>query len=296
MKRTVGAGHLIVLLTAASLASLIAALAIGAHPFAEASAGISAAGRLCARLLTAGRTSALLATSLAAAALAVHLLAAALALGRGWRKREHLRLLLSALPQVPPGDGLSRALERAGLAERVVLVQSPEPFAFTMGLLKARVYLSTEAVRRLSGEELEAVLWHERRHLEARDPLKLHLLSAVHGAFGYLPALPYLSELFLRRREFEADDEALRRAGSVKALLGALVKLGRPAPPAPAVGYGGFAAERIARLLAGPEGPAGRGWARALTLALSSLALLAVLPALSLLLTEAGHLIPSCLG
>lgn len=299
MRRLGAAEGLILLLAAAALGSLVTAVLIGAHPLAEAPARVSSAGRLCLRLLTAGGETGLAAAALALGILLVHAAAAALAFGRGQRGRERLRLALSALPEAEPPAELARALERVGLGSRVTLVESEEPFAFTLGLLRPRVYLSTAAARRLTVQELEAVLWHERRHAEARDPLRMQVLAVLRAAFGYLPALRYLSQHFLRSREYEADDEALRRTGNPDALLGALWKLSLPrakASPEAAAGYGGFAGERMARLLPGAEVPP-QGASRGLLAAGAvTLLLLALLPALSLLATEADHLLAACIA
>ena len=205
MSRARNAERLILGLAIASLASLLVALAVGVHPFAETPTDFSAATRFCVRLLTAGGIAGLFTTSLIAGLLAAQLTVVVIAFVRGQRKLGRLRLALSALPEVRPTAPLRRALERVGLTNRVVVVDSPEPFAFTMGFLDARVYVSTETLRRLTMAELEAVLWHEKHHLEARDPLKLQLLSAIRAAFGYVPALHYLSRLVSRSREYDAE-------------------------------------------------------------------------------------------
>ena len=63
-----------------------------------------------------------------------------------------------------------------------------------------------------------------------------------------------------------------------------------------AVGYGGFAADRIARLLPLAERRPIEGSANALALGIGTLAMLTALPLTSLLLTEVPHLISFCLS
>lgn len=131
----------------------------------------------------------------------------------------------------PPLDGVSRALE---LEPVVDLVADARPLAFTHGLLRPRICVSTGALERLAPDELTAVLAHERAHVERRDPLRELITRALAASMFFVPVLKDLHRHFLARREIEADERAVRVAGP-PALASALLKL-LPVIPEPAPG------------------------------------------------------------
>ncbi|MGK7346113.1 MAG: M56 family metallopeptidase [Candidatus Nitrospinota bacterium M3_3B_026] len=99
--------------------------------------------------------------------------------------------------------------------------------AFTLGLLRPRVYISTALVRELDEGELEAVVLHELNHAEKRDPLKLFVLSFIQDLLFFVPLGSYLSKLFHGTKEFAADERAVRETGKPFDLANALVKMMR---------------------------------------------------------------------
>lgn len=178
------------------------------------------------------------------------------------------RLLPTALA------GLVDALHLAG---RVTLVEDAAPYAFAVGLLRPRIWLSTGLLDLLDEAELAAVLRHERHHLRRHDPLRvLAARSLAHGLF-FLPAAVALRNLYLEAKEREAD----AASGAGPDLAAALLKLVRagahqPAGANLAAAGAGSATGRIQRLL-GSE-PAERALDRALLeRVLVSLALAATL-------------------
>lgn len=88
------------------------------------------------------------------------------------------RLLLPVRGASQPRVQLKRVVrlaEHLRLANRVDVVRSEQPYAYCYGLLRPRICLSTGLVHLLDDEELEAVLLHERYHLQNYDPLKIVL-------------------------------------------------------------------------------------------------------------------------
>lgn len=117
-----------------------------------------------------------------------------------------------------------------GLDGRVHLVDDADAYAFTQGLTRPRIWLSTAMVDLLDEEELAAVLQHERHHLRQRDPLRVWLSRAVaHGLF-FVPAASALRNAYLVAKEMEADAASQADA----ALAGALLKLLRQGSTLPA--------------------------------------------------------------
>lgn len=78
-------------------------------------------------------------------------------------------------------------------------------------------------IERMSADELQAVLAHERYHVRNRDPLKVVIARALSRAFFVLPAIGWLHHRYLARRELAADRRAVKESGR-QSLVGALVK------------------------------------------------------------------------
>jgi beta-lactamase regulating signal transducer with metallopeptidase domain len=75
------------------------------------------------------------------------------------------------------------------------------------------VAISAGLVSALSGEELDAVLAHERYHVRNLDPLKVVVARALAAAFFFLPVLRHLQDRYLAGRELAADRRALHTTG-----------------------------------------------------------------------------------
>jgi Zn-dependent protease with chaperone function len=123
-------------------------------------------------------------------------------------------------------DQLRAAAEDAGLASRVVMVDSDEPFSFAYGLLTPRVAVSTTLWRTFSGGELHAVLTHEQYHVRNLDPLKVMLVRTFSAGLFFLPALGLLRSRYDADRELAADRRAVAASGR-RELAGALLRVVR---------------------------------------------------------------------
>lgn len=97
--------------------------------------------------------------------------------------------------------------------------------AFTHGLLRPRIYISTGLIRTLTREELRSVLLHEIHHRRNMDPLRFFLAAYLKEFFYYLPVGGYLSGRLHALGENAADDSVVRRTKDPLGLAGALVKV-----------------------------------------------------------------------
>ncbi len=108
----------------------------------------------------------------------------------------------------------------------VVLIKDDSlAVAFTQGLLRPRIYISTGLMKSLSREELLGVVYHEMHHKRRKDPLRILGLSFMKDALFYLPVGRYLEKRILRLKEFEADRTAALRLESPVPIARALLKL-----------------------------------------------------------------------
>lgn len=181
-------------------------------------------------------------------------------LGRSARELVRTRRYVAAL----------RSVARAGLGPGVRIVASERPFSLAAGLVRPEIWVSSALVDALPQDELEAVLAHERAHLERRDPLRRAAAATL--SFPLWPSVrrSVLSELVLASEQ-ACDEAAGRRLGdrlrvaegilAVERLTGAVMSSTPPGLPA----FGGCAVSRRVQSLveAEPAAPALRAacWA-----------------------------------
>jgi len=122
---------------------------------------------------------------------------------------------------------------------RVHIIEHEVPVAYCIpGFGRQRIVVSEGARGRLSPDELDAVLEHERAHLRARHDLVLEAFSALREAFPrWVSSDAALREVRLLV-EVLADRVAARTSGR-QALGRALVQLAEGRAPEAALGAGG---------------------------------------------------------
>jgi Zn-dependent protease with chaperone function len=169
---------------------------------------------------------------------------------RALRSRRQAELTRQApeLPELPEVAGLSGGPEGR---EKLVVLESTRPEAWSLPGHSARLVVTTGALRRLSDRELAAVLAHERGHVRARHHWLLQSAEALSAGFPGIAVFGAFRDEVGRLIELAADDTASRRHGRLVTAL-ALVELNTP--------YGVFSGcpsrlaevpRRVDRLLAG---------------------------------------------
>jgi Zn-dependent protease with chaperone function len=99
--------------------------------------------------------------------------------------------------------------------------------AFTCGLLRPRIYISTGLLNGLEKDELRAVFLHELKHKRGFDPLRFLLIGFAKDAFYYLPAASHMAFFARLKKEHEADDKAAGALGGPVSLASAMIKVAR---------------------------------------------------------------------
>lgn len=158
-----------------------------------------------------------------------------LALTSAWRQLRASRRFVRALDIVE-----RRCVGGATLA----VADEQQPVAFCAGLIRPRIYVSTGTLAALDGDELQAVVTHERHHARQRDPLRSFVARVLGDALFFLPAARRLGERYASLAELAADRAAVRAAGDSRALASALLSF-EAADPAVV----GIAPERVDHLM-----------------------------------------------
>lgn len=181
-------------------------------------------------------------------------------------RRRRYRELRDAAPRLPE-EGVQWPIGLLGRrAEHVLVMESPRPQAWSLPLPSRPLQLvvSTGAMRRLSSEQLDAVLAIERAHARGRHHLLVQSAGALATAFPGSALFAAYADNSARLVELAADDTAAHRHGNLATAL-ALLDLNEsrvgpsrsaaplawtpgtpPPPPAEQI------AERVDRLLTGP--------------------------------------------
>ncbi|MEV5321002.1 M56 family metallopeptidase [Streptomyces sp. NPDC052687] len=155
--------------------------------------------------------------------------AVALALGGVWSaamlvrevvraraRRRRRRAELSLRAPLLPGEQFDRG--------RLVVLEGERPDAWWLPGTAPRLVVTTAALRRLKGRQLDAVLAHEQGHARARHDWLLHCSAALAGGFPQVPVFAAFRDEMHRLVELAADDMASRRFGRLTTAL-ALVEL-----------------------------------------------------------------------
>lgn len=170
-----------------------------------------------------------------------------------YRRHAEIRRLVAS--STAPGEREGRFARRCGL--RVRRVFSDAPFVLLAGIRRPVILISSEALQRLSDEELEAAIHHEAAHFRHGDQLLAALVMFI-GDMIPLPVGP-LVVLYRRAREFAADHAASHEVDA-EALASALLALARAGMmPAGAAAFAEPATVRarlIALLTEAPASPA----------------------------------------
>ncbi|OEU96522.1 M56 family metallopeptidase [Streptomyces oceani] len=163
-------------------------------------------------------------------------------------RRAELRDRAPRLPGETPSD-----------AEPLVVLEGERPDAWWLPGSAPQLVITTAALRRLRGRQLDAVLEHEQGHARARHDWLLHCSGALASGFRRVPVFGAFHDQVHRLVELAADDVASRRYGRVTIAL-ALVELNEERGVfGPGSAARSLVPQRVHRLLApAPRLPIGR--------------------------------------
>ncbi|MER5771293.1 M56 family metallopeptidase [Streptomyces sp. NPDC001985] len=128
------------------------------------------------------------------------------------KRREELLVRAPLLPGEQPGS------------ERLVVLEGERPDAWWLPGSAPQLVITTAALHRLKGRQLDAVLAHEQGHARARHDWLLHCSAALANGFPQVPVFAAFRDEMHRLVELAADDVASKRFGRLTIAL-ALVGL-----------------------------------------------------------------------
>ena len=104
----------------------------------------------------------------------------------------------------------------------IVIVNRDKLTAYTIGLFRPKIVVSQSLVRKLSREQLEAVVLHELYHLRSRHVLWLLLSRLISSLLFFIPAVEYLARQLQAEFELAADAFVVEKQKTTDHLCGSL--------------------------------------------------------------------------
>lgn len=124
-----------------------------------------------------------------------------------------------------PVEELDSLVESLGLKQKIIVVNSSDLLCFCAGFISPLIYISRGMIIKLTQEELEALLLHEKHHLSTCVPLKILVGKCITAFLFFIPLLRDLLHHYLIEAEIAADQSAIWQQGHRRGIAGALEKL-----------------------------------------------------------------------
>jgi len=167
------------------------------------------------------------------------------------------RALARSLRHIRHCREVSREVRLPGERMAAWVVEGAAPCVMLTGVIRPRVVISRNVMEALSGEQLSAVIRHERAHGTSRDNLKRLLVLMAPDVLPLVPVFRTLDRAWARIAEWSADDRAAagktRRSLSLAAALVRVARLGTaasvPVLATSLMSDGADLSERVDRLL-----------------------------------------------
>ncbi len=135
------------------------------------------------------------------------------------------RLRLRLTKQVKQHSQIKFLLNRLDLQNKVYIFSSQKLLAFCFGIRNPKIYVSTKILSTMTPKELEAILLHEKYHLENKDNFILLFAHTTSMLFPFFPLLSDLIHQYRIKREIEADRLAIKEMGDKIPMITVLSKL-----------------------------------------------------------------------
>jgi beta-lactamase regulating signal transducer with metallopeptidase domain len=127
------------------------------------------------------------------------------------------------LTKVKTPQRVNEIAKEVGILGKVVVIETNSLTSFCYGLTLPRICLSLNIVKKLTDNELKAVLLHEKYHLQNRDPLKVLLSQVAISMFFFVPILRDFHKHYSYSKEIHAD-QVVSHTKYAKDLKSALLK------------------------------------------------------------------------
>lgn len=126
--------------------------------------------------------------------------------------------------RIPNPRKIKNIAQGLSIINKIDVVKDQTYTSFCYGLINPRICISVHLIKKLSDEELKAVLIHESYHLENRDPFKILLSQVATSMFFFVPTIRDIQKYYTLSKEISADQLVVKTNG-LKSLRMALLKI-----------------------------------------------------------------------
>jgi len=127
--------------------------------------------------------------------------------------------------QIPKSKELRLLVKKLKIESITKVIKDKKTFAFCFGLFNPKIYLSTALIKKMTTQELEAVLRHETYHIEYNDTAVMTIAFIGQSLLPFFPLLSDFIDNIQLDREIEADKKVIKAMGNKKILMTTLKKL-----------------------------------------------------------------------
>lgn len=103
-------------------------------------------------------------------------------------------------------------INKLNLQHKVCVIKDKRMGAFCFGISKPKIYISIQMISLATSSEIEAVLRHEKYHLENNDTLVMLFAVFTESLFPFFPLVSDFIAFYHTHREIEADKSAIMGA------------------------------------------------------------------------------------
>lgn len=111
------------------------------------------------------------------------------------------------------------------LHKKIIIFRNQKLLAFCMGILKPKIFISSEVLKRMTYREIEAIILHERQHIIGKDNLVMIFLNLVKTSFFFFPVVTDFVNNLEIQREIKADQSVVKETGRKINIISALRKI-----------------------------------------------------------------------
>lgn len=120
---------------------------------------------------------------------------------------------------------INSVISKLDLDNKTLVFQNEYPSAFCLGFRNPKIYVSSGLIKILSVVELEAVLRHEKYHLENKDGLAYWFAAITQTVFPFFPVMTDIVKNYRVENEVAADRAAVNGMKTAAPLASVLSKL-----------------------------------------------------------------------
>lgn len=124
------------------------------------------------------------------------------------------------------------------LENKIVMYKSAQPAAFCLGIVRPKIYISSDMIKLLNENEMEAVILHEMYHLNYKNNLMLFIFNIFSYILFFFPFIKDLKRQYEIHEEIQADKLAYTYLKAKAPLVTSLKKLLLYEEPATKYGFG----------------------------------------------------------